>query len=61
MGNDAELRVRSTHLFGFQIDEAIIFRAKRPDSQPVGEQGAATDSRWLIARPPVSANALRGL
>lgn len=28
--DDGELRVRSTDLFGLQIDEAIIFRAKKP-------------------------------
>ena len=28
--DDGELRVQSTDLFGLQIDEAIVFRAKRP-------------------------------
>lgn len=28
---DGELRVRSTELFGLQIEEAVIFRAKKPD------------------------------
>lgn len=32
--DDGERRVRSTDLFGLQIDEAIIFRAKRPDPNP---------------------------
>ena len=30
--DDGELRVRNPDLFGLEIDEAIIFRAKRPDS-----------------------------
>lgn len=34
--DDGELRVRSTDLFGFQLDEAIIFRAKNPQ---VGKNG----------------------
>ena len=28
--DDGELRVQSTDLFGLQIDEALVFRAKRP-------------------------------
>jgi hypothetical protein len=31
--DDGELRVESTDLFGLEIDEAIIFRAKRSDSR----------------------------
>ena len=31
--DDGELDVRSTDLFGLQIEEAIIFRAKRPNSK----------------------------
>lgn len=34
--DDGERRVRSTDLFGFQLDEAIIFRAKKPQ---VGRNG----------------------
>lgn len=36
--DDGELRVRSTDLFGLQIEEAVIFRAKRPDpNKPVNK------------------------
>lgn len=34
--DDGEVRVRSTDLFGLQIDEAIIFRAKKPGSNRNG-------------------------
>lgn len=34
--DDGELRVRSTDLFGLQIDEAIIFRARRPSADRNG-------------------------
>lgn len=30
---DGELRVQSTDLFGLEIEEGIIFRAKRPESR----------------------------
>ena len=36
--DDGELRVQSTDLFGLQIDEAIIFRAKRPESRRNGRK-----------------------
>ena len=29
--DDGELRVQSTDLFGLQIDEAVVFRAKKPE------------------------------
>lgn len=35
--DDGELRVQSTDLFGLHIEEAIIFRAKAPDSVRTGK------------------------
>lgn len=34
--DDGELRVQSTDLFGLQIDEAVIFRAKKPSADRNG-------------------------
>ena len=39
--DDGELRVRSTELFGLQIDEAIIFRAKKPVADRNGPSNKA--------------------
>jgi hypothetical protein len=39
--DDGELRVRSTDLFGLQIDEAIIFRAKKPTADRNGPSNKA--------------------
>ena len=39
--DDGELRVRSTDLFGLQIDEAIIFRAKKPSADRNGQSSKA--------------------
>jgi hypothetical protein len=45
--DDREIRLQSTDLFGLDIEEAIIFRAKRPDEKkPAGKslQPAAAGS-----------------
>ena len=42
--DDGELRVRSTDLFGFQIDEAVIFRAKEPAADRNGPSSRALHS-----------------
>lgn len=36
--DDGELRIQSTDLFGLEIEEGIIFRAKRPDSKKNGRK-----------------------
>ncbi len=51
--DDDELRVRSTDLFGLQIEEAIIFRARRPQDH----QNALPDK--VLHRRPVSHRADR--
>lgn len=46
--DDGELRIQSTDLFGLDIEEGVIFRAKRPDSKRNGRkapQTAAAGSR----------------
>ena len=39
--DDGERRVRNTDLFGLQIEEAIIFRAKKPDKHRNGRPSSA--------------------
>lgn len=46
--DDGELRIQSTDLFGLDIEEGVIFRAKRPESRRNGRkalQTAAAGSR----------------
>jgi hypothetical protein len=47
--DDEERRIQSTELFDLQIEEAIILRSKRPETERPGVQGASTRGRRNVA------------